>query len=342
MKNLNSLLARLGTLSLAAALVFSVANAATARKDKVAAAVIEALVQQAAIGSEDASRATRSQAFSENVVIGTAAAGNTLTVHGNTRVSGDINAGRIGTSSADTGNQYIIGSQALEPRTQQLKIRFKDKTKAAKGAWVDLDFITTATSYRLGIADLGIATVAVRSHGIYAHPQMSVGAIQGVNGVSAKSLKGSTTVRLYNAPSRINPANDFALTPTVRLEAITRDVAFGFVPYATEQYPPTEGDGSGFYESGWTSSSLNPTRPVWDTGTVSYKIVSSNLAGYGVITSVSDSLQTVDVFDLFSDADLQTLLTALNSYFGNDSTKVREYLEMHGARLSRAFNELKA
>jgi len=299
------------------------------------------LVQQAAMGSEDADRSTRSQAFSENVVIGTAAAGNNLTVHGNARISGDINAGRIGTSSADTGNQYVMGVQALDPRTQQLKLRFKDKTKAAKGAWVDLDFVTTATSYRLGVTDNGVATVALRTHGIYCHPQMTPAAIQGVNGVSAAHFKASTTVRLYNAPARTS-VNDFALTPTVRVEAITRDVAFGFVPNATWAYPPTNGTSSGFYESGWTSVSLNPTHPTWNAGTVSYKIISGNLAGYGVITAVSDSLQTVDVFDLFSDADLQTLLTALNSYFGNDSTKVREYLEMHGARLSRAFNELKA
>ncbi len=336
MKNLNSLLARLGSLSLAAALVFSVANASTARKDsKVSAAVIEALVQQA-IGEEVDAAATRTQSFADDVTIGSAATGRNLTVYGAARVNGDLTIGKIGTP----GQKYIIGQQALNPVTQQLELRFKDKTAAARGAWVDLDFVTTATSYKLvGAVDQGVATVAVRSNDIYCHPQMTPAQIMGVTGVSKGNLKATTTSRVFNGPAR-TPANDFNMTLTVRHEAITNNVSFGFVPYSAS-YPATGGsNNTGFYEANWNNATYNTAHPVWNPGVVSYKVVSDNLAGFGVNTAVSDSLQALDVFDLFSDADLETLLQSLNSYFGNDSTKVKAYLAENRHRLARAFKAL--
>lgn len=335
MKNLNSLLARLGSLSLAAALVFSVANASAARKDsKVSAAVIEALVQQA-IGEEVAAASTRTQSFTDDVSIGSAATGRNLTVYGAARINGDLTIGKIGTP----GQKYIIGQQALNPVTQQVELRFKDKRAAAPGAWVDLDFVTTATSYRLGAVDTGVATVAVRSNGIYCHPQMTPAQIMGVTGASKGNLKGTTTSRVFNGPAR-TPANDFNMTVTVRREAITNNVSFGFVPWSAN-YPATGGSSNtGFYEANWNNATYNTAHPIWNPGVVSYKVVSDNLAGFGVNTAVSDSLQALDVFDLFSDADLETLLQSLNSYFGNDSTKVKAYLAENRHRLARAFKAL--
>ena len=340
MKNLNSLLARLGSLSLAAALVFSVANAATARKDsKVSAAVIEALVQQA-IEEEVDDDATRAQAITDDVVIGSAATGRNLTVYGAARINGDITIGKIGLP----GQKFIMGQQALNPVNQQLELRFKDKTAAARGAWLDVDFVTTATSYRLGIVNNGMATVALRSQDIYSHPQMTPGQIMGVNGVSKKDFKQSTTCRVFNGPA-VTENNDFRLTLTVRKEAITNNVSIGFVPWAnyttTVGYLTTGGtNNKGFYESNWNNNTVNTTHPIWNPGVVSYTINSDNLAGFSVNTAVTDSLQTVDVFDLFSDADLQTLLASLNSYFGNDSTKVAAYLAENRHRLARAFKAL--
>jgi hypothetical protein len=336
MKNINSLLARLGSLSLAATLVFSVANAASARKDsKVAAAVIEALVQQAVGQENQADRVVKAQSFSDDVTIGSATRDSNLTVYGAARINGDITAGKIG----NPGQKYIIGQQTLNPVTQQLELRFKDKKAGALGAWVDLDFVTTATSYRLGVSDIGHANVAVRSHGIYCHPQMTPGQIMGITGGSKMNFKGTTTSRVFNGPARTS-FNDFNLTLTVRHEAITNNILFGFVPYSAE-YPVTGGNnGKGFYEANWNSPVYNTTHPIWNPGLVSYKVVSGNLAGLSVTTSVADTLQTLDVFDLFSDADLEMLLESLNAYFGNDSTKVKAYLAENRHRLARAFKAL--
>jgi hypothetical protein len=337
MKNLNSLLARLGSLSLAAALVFSVADAAPIRKDsKAAAAVIEALVQQ--VAQEAPATRTTTQTYTTNVVVGSASASKDLTVYGDERLGGDLVLGSISSSSTVAGDKHIIGIQAMDPRTQQFELRFKDKTKAGSGAVVGLDFITTATSYRLGVADSGMIGVAVNVGGVYCHPQMTAQAIMGHPGMTSKmSMKSTATSRTWNQPAR-TPANDFNLTPTVRVEAITRDVSFGFVPYSST-YAVT-GNG-GFYDSTWTSATYNATRPVWATGKLAYRVSSDNVAGVAVVSTVVDDLEPLDVFDLFTDAELETLLSALNDYFGNDSTKVREYLAANRHKLSRAFKAMR-
>jgi len=186
-----------------------------------------------------------------------------------------------------------------------------------------------------------VATVAVRSRDIYCHPQMTPGQIMAVAGGASKaSFKGTTTSRVFNGPARTS-ANDFNMTLTVRVEAITRDVSFGFVPWQTGNYPTTGGTNStGFYEANWNNATYNTAHPIWNAGVVSYTVKSDNLAGFGVNTAVSDSLQALDVFDLFSDADLETLLASLNEYFGNDSTKVKAYLAANRHRLARAFKAL--
>lgn len=337
MKNLNSLLVRLGALSLAATMIFSAADAATtARKDpKAAAAVISALVAQTA---GDASRAltqgTSSDTFNKNVVIGTASANNTLTVYGDTRIDGDVVAGHIAADNTTAGRKHLIGIQTMDPRTQQFKILFKDKTKASHGAFVNLDFVTTVTSYRLGVADVGVATNFVQVPHLYVHPQMTSQRIMGRAIAASTSMKSTTTSFVLNGPA-LTEARDFKLTPTIRVEAITQDICVGFVPNAQYTYPVAT-----FYDP--TLWAAVTTHPTWSTGILSYQVASDGVKSVEVVSSVTDDLTTLDVFELFTDTELAELLAALKEYFGEDTVKMREYLMAHRHQLSRAFKALRA
>jgi len=357
MKNLNSLLARLSALSLAAAMFFSATEAATAttaRKDpRAAAAVIEALVHKAVAENEETGRAltqcAKTDSFSNDVVVGTAAANKNLTVHGDARINGDVVAGAIAGSNATAGYKHLIGITSLDPRTQQLKLVFKDKSKASHGAFLDLEFVTTATADNLaGISkDNGVVTSVVRASNIYCHPQMTAQQIMGqVGGISQNlgsrmDMRASTTSWTVNAQNRATEVIDFRLTPTVRVEAITKDVCFGFVPYS-RTYPAIDSNGYGFYEAGWLRKNYASGLPVFNTGTVAYQVASDCVSSVEVVSAVADELVPLDVFELFTDDELASLLTALESYFGSDSAKMRDYLVSHRHQLSRAFKALRA
>jgi len=361
MKNLNSLLARLGALSLAAAMFFSAAQAATAgRKDPRATAVIEAIVQQSVAKSDAADAVRLSETdtvayFSDkDVVIGSQAAKHHLCVYDYARVEGDVISGRIGRTKGDAGLKHLIGIANLDPRTQQFQVSFKDKKKTSHGAFVDLDFVTTVTSKNLGINDIGVATNRVTARGIYCHPQMTAAQIMGsptANGnagdnnfAAVQNMKsgGLSYSALVNGPTGLAAAGgslkDLRLTPTVRVEAITSDVCFGFVPWNGAAYPVTNSSSTGFYDSKWTTSTKIP---VWSTGVLAYQVKSDNICNVGVITSVVDSLQAADVFCLFTDDELATLLETLQDYFGSDTESLCKYLVANRHQLSRAFEALR-
>ncbi len=340
MKNLSSLLARLGALSLAATMVFSVAEAASAaRKDpKAAAAVISALVAQGASAEARTltqGSGTAGDSFNKDVTIGTAAANHDLTVYGEARVDGDVIAGHIAADNTTTGRKHLIGVATMDPRTQQFKIVFKDKTKASHGAFVNLDFSTTVTSYRLGLVDYGVSTNFVQVPNLYVHPQMTSQRIMGRAIAAAQSMKATTTTVALNAPSATVPANDFRLTPTIRVEAITQDICVGFVPNALVSYPVAT-----WYDA--TLWAAVTTKPIWSTGLLAYQIASDSVKSASVVSSVVDDLTTLDVFELFTDTELADLLAALKEYFGEDTVKMREYLMAHRHQLSRAFKALRA
>lgn len=367
MKNLNSLLARLSTISLAAAMFFSAAQAATtARKDpRAAAAVIEALVHQAA--SQDAQKQEVAKALTsdsgpsslydihnKNLVVGSLTAPRKAVVFGEIRSAGDLVAGRIDATSRDadgykngTGMKHLIGVAELDPRTQQFAIAFKDKTKACHGAMVSLDFVTTVTSDHLSgvAADNGVVTTGVIVRDVYVHPQMTAQQIMGnrVSGqlrASRQDMRHTTTSWCVNTVNALTEAIDFRLTPTVRVEDLTKDVCFGFVPYS-RSYPVTNSGSTGFYEAGWNRTNYSSGYPVWDTGMLSYQVAGKEISAVGVVTETVSDLQPIDVFDLFTDEELAALLESLKEYFAEDSTKIREYLMTHRHQLSRAFKALR-
>lgn len=354
---MSSLLMRLGALSLAATVVFSTVNAAPqVRKDpKAAAAVIEALVAKAVTDhnakSDDQISAAKvltqgikQDSFDRNVQIGTAATNANLTVYGDFRANGDVIAGAINGDNTTAGYKHLIGITTLNPNTQQFKVIFKNKGFSSHGAFVNLDYVTTATGYRLGLADNGLVTSIVKTGNIFCHPQMSAQQVMGQIGKqnfqSAKDMKVTATSATINA-APLTTTVDFRLTPTVRIESLTKDACFGFVPYSGT-YPITNSSGYGFYEAGWTNTTLNTIHPIWYTGTLSYKVASDNVTSVEVVNAVSDELVPLDVFELFTDAELAQLLSALEGYFGNNSVEMRKYLIENRFQLSRAFKALRA
>lgn len=329
MKNLNSLLARLSTISLAAAMFFSAAQAATtARKDpRAAAAVIEALVHQATSKDVDAQAAktlTQNTGVSslydihdKNLVVGSLASPRKAVIFGDVRASGDLVAGQIEATSQDatgykngSGLKHIVGVTTLDPRTQQFAIGFRNKTKTAHGAYVSLDFVTTATSDHItGITkDNGVVTSGVKMDNVFVHPTMTAQQIMGnrVSGqllASRQDMRHTTTSWTINNFNGLTEVIDFRLTPTVRVESITKDVCFGFVPYS-RSYPVTDSNGYGFYEGGWLRKNYSNGQPEFATGTLCYQVAGKDIGAYGIVTEVGDQFQTLDVFDLFTDEEL--------------------------------------
>lgn len=362
MKNFNSLLARLGYLSLAVLSVFSVLQATEPSESAVMAKILVKRVlgakQQpevtaptltpAAVQAEMKDRLICSkQSGVSSVLIGSPSVNQNLTVygdelvHGALHVVGDITSGPLPSDKQCAGLRYIEGVQSLDPRAQQFKVLFKDKTQASQGAFVTLDFSTTATSHRLGIPDHGPAVVSVQLGDIFCHPQMDGGLIMGRTIQAEENMKNDE----FTLSGIIFPSEevDFRLTPTVRVDGITRDVFFGFVPYDDCSFPVIGHGceaGKGFYEANWTASG---SYPVWHAGVLGYKVISSSVGAVGVVNSVADmDIAPLDVFELFSSDELAELLQALNIYFGSDSTKVREYLLANRHKMSRAFQEMRA
>lgn len=368
MKNLSSLLVRLGALSLAAAMVFSVAQAAVRKDTKTVDAVLEMISKQQVDNSVEPTRA----------------------------------------QPAALASFRNVSASSLNPMTQQFKIGFSDKSTASRGAFVSLDFAITATSYRLGLADNGLATVAVHIPMLYVHPQMTAERIMGqiVNASSNIFTVTCMQVNPYIAGSRSNAqasnyTTDFRLTPTVRVNAITRDVYIGFVPMSlrfqnttltcTPFYgqPVPGGTNVGGIYNGYTAftpgtvngaanlaqirqyASTCPCPIYGGTGTPGTSVASGSGASATVAGNVTlaggsgfiswdvasdDAIVTAvvnatkDQYDITASvaAALQTLsassnLTALSELFGTDnsgsdnSTRLRDFVLAHGADLARAF-----
>ena len=136
-------------------------------------------------------------------------------------------------------------------------------------------------------------------------------------------MKATTTSRYFGS---VGVGVDIRMTPTVRVESITRDVAFGMVPYLVE--------GLTYYN--------NPHAVAYASGILSFRVVSKNVSRVEIVNTISDELAPLDVFDIFNDDELESLLAALNEYFGNDSTKVRNFLTKHKDRFGKAFRLLNA
>ena len=417
MKNLNSLLVRLGALSLAAAMTFSVAEAATGRKDpKAAAAVIEALVHKVAANDE----ATKAKVVTAGATVTTIdtplvvgkrdGKERDLLVYGDLRAGGDIAAGEVGTLQLkdgkpvqdDLGNyiyktpgrKHIIGTASLDPHTQQFRIVFKDKTATSHGAFVNLDFVTTATGHFGDYATTQgnsfpsgkKALVGIQLRNFFVHPQlkanqMMTGPVAGfldatpaatadgsavcVSGVTPgvdSQLVSSFIMNGYNDgtnPVALGDLADLSLAAMIRLEeSTTNNVNFGFVP-AAYSYNIADADGvtastaahaadtvaaigNGFYDAGWMNGSTRTDYIKYDVGTISYQVASDNAVSAAVVTAVvNGELLPADVFELFSEEELGTLLEILKDYFGEDVVKMREYLIAHRHQLSRAFKAVR-
>lgn len=340
MRNVNALITRLGAISLAASMLFSVSFAAAPRQaGKAQAAILQALVHHAAAEATESKAVdatTRTNTITDNTVIGSNATNKNLTVYGTGRFGNDVTVGSISDSSSTPGTKYVIGAQALDPKTQQLELSFKNKTKSGGGAWVTFDFVTTAT--RKGLTDNGVVSVGLRN-AIYCHPQMTAPNIMrsAAGGAgTGQHMRYTTTCVVANAPA-LTPSVDFRLTPTIRVEAITDDVAIGIVPTGVT----TTNGTSGYYDSGYVSNNAS-SYYTFNPGVIYYQVRSDNLGSVGVVSTVTDDLEPLDVFTLFTDSELETLLEALNEYFGNDATKIREYLQKHGKSLGRAVKALRS
>jgi len=360
MKNLKSLLMRLSALSLATMVMFSVATAAKENK---------ALVQTPQTSPISV---TPADAFDRSVRIGSATNPQHLCVYDYVRAAGDLTSGAISQDPMQAGLKHIIGITKLNPRTQQFQIIFKDKSKCSHGAFVDLDFVTTVTVTKKAVCPVPTtqpcmpckpkgknecqsATNVVRAHNVFCHPQMDAAQIMGSLGeetasadlteqifLRAGNMKENSSSRIFNRAAIVGPTFqnvDMRLTPTVRVENLTKNVNFGFVPFDGTNYPiaTTDGSATGFYEDCWdTRSGLFPE---WSEGTLAYTIKSDSVAKVGVITEVADSLDLPDLFELFSEDELSQLCGMLEDHFTTQEDMCR-YIATNRFALSRAFKAL--
>jgi len=309
---------------------------------------------------------------------------NNVVVYGQVMADGDLIGGELGevqtkgTGAAthpvrdgngnllfkSYGKKHLIGIAALDPRTQQFRVVFKDKSATALGAFIDLDFVTTATGIRIDTANASgkKAVVGVNWHGIYAHPQLTAAQMAGSTvagsapaggeftasgGHDYSADAGATNVGVQADDAAVTPfiLNGYAssasgdlewlgLTGIVRKDSVTSNVNFGFVPPYGE-YKAATGDKDGFYDSGW-GSAKDFYGPQYDTGVLSYQVAGSNLVSCGVVDAVSDeNIIPADIYDIFTEEDLALIFESLSEYFGNNSAKMRDYLVTHRNQLSR-------
>lgn len=375
MKNLNSLLARLSALSLAAAITFSAAEAATARKDpKAAKAVIEALVaktlandESKAIftpgGAQSLPASSKFTVIDTPLVIGRNNGSSTnanLLVFGGVRAHGDVVAGALGspktnadgTLARDTngnvifttsGLKNVTGIATLNPHTEELRIAFRGKRALSHGAYVSFDFVTTATTRGDDTAEHD-AVVGLSVNRLYCHPGLTAGQMgkgpdaDGIfDGVPADAnVHEGGTRFVINKPSD----TDVTLGYQVFKNETSKDVSIRLIPHDADYMDATPGDltKADFFGENWLRRGQ---RPIYAPGTLSYNIVSGDML-YARVESVNDQdLLPQDIFELFDDTELQTLLSLLNEYFSGNTTKMREYLVAHRHQLSRAFKAVR-
>jgi len=223
------------------------------------------------------------------------------------------------------------------------------------------------------------ATNIVRAHDIYCHPTMTAGQIVATNGFNGEAelvLDPSLQPTDMAAPST-NPTYgymnffpqiasflhnaagvydvkgiDMRLVPYVRVENLTKNVSFGFVPNDFVNYPlvATDGSGTGFYEDCWGQAGteynayddglMNSSEyPEWSEGTLAYQVKSDCVAKVGVVNEVADSLDLPDLFELFSEDELTQLCGMLQDHFTNQEDMCR-YIATNRFALSRAFKAL--
>jgi len=211
------------------------------------------------------------------------------------------------------------------------------------------------------------ATNIVRAHDIYCHPTMTAGQIVATNGFLGEELSlfdaslqpldmlaPSTNPTygymnffpqiasfLHNAAGVYNVKGiDMRLVPYVRVENLTKNVSFGFVPNDFANYPlfATDGSGAGFYEDCWGSDQAGEY-PEWSEGTLAYQVKSDCVAKVGVVNEVADSLDLPDLFELFSEEQLAQLCGMLEDHFTTQEDMCR-YIATNRFALSRAFKAL--
>lgn len=399
MEKSHGFLVRLGVASVALAVAGAAVSALPVRKKKekpAAMPVVEALVHQVltkpvipvvkpTTPPPTSASGAVAKIFATPVVVGAGGTGmpnadgkaRDLTVLGDVRVAGDLEAGALGDLQTKDGKpvldnegnfiyktpgrKHIIGITSLDPHSQQFRIVFKDKTALSHGAFVDLDFVTTATGH-LGNAAFTEAdnlsapagkkaTVGVRLHNVFCHPQMSAAQIlAGLAGAATDQAKFIMNGYLDGAnPTDQDSLSDLRLKAHVRVEeGSTNNVNFGFVP-ASKAYPvnvavAVVGDDdtyaqavdTGFYDEKWLT---RKDRPVYEVGTLSYQIASDNVVSAETVSQVANGeLLPADVFQLFTDEELVSLLAILKDYFGEDVAKMRDYLVANRHQLSRAFH----
>jgi len=334
--------------------------------------------------------------FDRSVKIGAANNPQHLCVYDYVRAAGDVTSGAIANDSSQAGLKHIIGITKLDPRTQQFQIIFKDKTKCSHGAFVDLDFVTTVTLTKVAACPASTpnpclpcspkpknecqsATNIVRAHDIYCQPTMTPGQIVGTNGLNEEALSidtdhqpsdvaapgygymladtRATSILLNAAGIQTVKGMDMRLVPYVRVEGLTKNVCFGFVPNDYTNYPlaATDASGSGFYEECWGVKGT-PSRtigsgenaiafpatkehPEWSEGTLAYQVKSDCVAKVGVVNEVADSLDLPDLFELFTEDQLTQLCGMLEDHFSSQEDMCR-YIAKNRFALSRAFSAL--
>jgi len=239
------------------------------------------------------------------------------------------------------------------------------------------------------------ATNVVRVHNIYCHPCMTPGQISrsifdmidampdssssaapfldednvfnndyvDSDGYNWSWMKKRSSSALFNAKDIYTSKGiDLRLTPFVRVENLTKNVNFGFIPYDDGNYPiftdpslsasisDQSGSGFGFYEDCWgqlgteynayTDGPMNSSEyPEWSEGTLAYTIKSDCVAKVGVVNEVADSLDLPDLFELFSEDQLAQLCGMLEDHFTNQEDMCR-YIATNRFALSRAFKAL--
>lgn len=381
MKNLNSLLARLSALSLAAAMTFSAAEAATARKDpKAAKAVIEALVAKTLANDESkaittpggavtAPAANKFTTIDTPLIIGNnkgTSQNANLLVFGGVRSHGDLVVGSLGTPKLNADNtlakdsngnvvfttpglKNVVGIAQLDPHKQELRIAFKTKKGASHGAFVSLDFVTTATTTAGDPVQDNDAVVGLSLDRLFCHPGLDATQIAtqdfdtpgGTDALKTLSAaKAGDSAFVINKPDDTEVGLDFQIFKNVT----SKDVSIRFIP-ANADFRENGKDKHGnevahsdFFGDNWLQVGK---RVVYAPGTLSYQVASGDLIHVAVAGVNDQGILPADIFDLFSDDELTTLLGLLNDYFAGNTTKMREYLLAHRHQLSRAFKSVR-
>jgi hypothetical protein len=216
--------------------------------------------------------------------------------------------------------QFIFEDTVLfDPRVNKLEINFKDRTSAKAGAVITYEFTCTAT--KKGLADNGKAMVFLTSSGDPLSPIS--------NSVDMFNNSGAATFSLNDSGSNFELRPDFS--------ALTKAVTFGIVPFSYASSEITNTAQDGFYDANYTTGFHASDYFTYDSGTLHYRVIGDNVKSVSVANSPFGKIEIEDIFDLFSDNQLIDLVAALEEYFGNDSTKVKDFLTKSKDKIVKHF-----